>query len=297
MADTVVAFLGVGHMGRGMVRSLARQRFQLRVWDRTAAKAAALSDIAEVCATPRAAVAGVPFVMTSLADDHAVREVTFGEDGILDGMAPDAVHLGASTISRKLGQVLDEAHRRRGTHYVGSPVLGRPDAAERGELWILAGGEPDAVLRCRPIFEAIGQGTIATDSAAQAHLVKIIANFMIANTIEMLGEALALGEKGGIAPASLVDMLGRTILGSPVLLGYGARIARGEFEPAGFRLELGFKDVSLALAAGEELRAPLPLASLVHDHMIEAIAHGRGHQDWSALAAVAQAAAGLSVKA
>ena len=217
------------------------------------------------------------------------------DDGVLDALAPDAVHLGASTISWKLAGALDEAHRRKGTHYVGSPVLGRPDAAERGELWILAGGEPGIVSRCRPIFDAIGQGTIAAGSAAQAHLVKIIANFMIANTIEMLGEAMALGDKGGIAPAKLVDMLGRTILGSPVLRGYGARIAEGAFEPAGFPLELGLKDVLLALAAAEELRAPMPQASLVHDHMLEAIAKGRGRQDWSALAALVQESAGTPV--
>jgi 3-hydroxyisobutyrate dehydrogenase-like beta-hydroxyacid dehydrogenase len=90
-------------------------------------------------------------------------------------------------------------------------------------------------------------------------------------------------------------MLGRTILGSPVLRGYGSRIARSEREPAGFRLELGLKDISLALAAGEELRAPLPQASLVRDHMLEAIAKGRAQQDWVALAEVPREAAGLPV--
>ena len=293
MAELVVAFLGAGHMGKGMMKRLSQAGVRLRVWDRTRDKAAVLADLAEVCPTPREAVDGVPFVMTSLANDQAVRDVVFEHDGVLDAMAPDAVHLGTSTISWKLAQALEAAHGETGTHYVGSPVLGRPDAAERGELWVLSGGEPEILSRCRFLFDAIGQGVIEAGSAPQAHLLKIIANFMIANTIEMLGEAMALGQKGSIDPAALVDMLGRTILGSAVLRGYGSRIAHGEFEPAGFRLELGLKDVLLALAAGEDLHAPLPLASLVHDHMLEAIAKGRGHQDWSALAAVAQEAAGL----
>jgi 3-hydroxyisobutyrate dehydrogenase-like beta-hydroxyacid dehydrogenase len=295
MEELRVAFLGVGHMGGAMVKRLAQAQVRLRVWDRTPAKAAALADIAEPCATPREAVAGVPFVITSLADDRAVSDLTFGANGILDALAPDAVHLGASTISWQLGRKLDEAHRQKGTHYIGSPVLGRPDAAERGELWVIAGGDPEVLPRCRPLFEALGQGTLEAGNAAQAHLVKLIANFMIATTIEMLGEATALADKGGVAPARLIDMLGRTVLGSPVLRGYGARVVQGEFEPAAFRLELGLKDVLLALAAGEELRAPLPLASLVRDHMLEAVAKGRGQQDWSALAAVAQEAAGLPV--
>ena len=292
MAETTVAFVGLGHMGQPMATRLLRAGFRVRAWNRTRQKAEELPG-AEVCATPRQAVAGAPFVMTSLANDEAVREVTLGRDGFLEAMAPDAVHVGTSTISWALAQTLAEAHARTGSHYVGAPVLGRPEAAERGELWILAGGERDVVPRCRPLFDAVGQGVIAVDDAAGAHLTKIIANFMIANTIELLGEAMALADKAGITPERLVEMLGRTILGSPVLRGYGMRIARREFEPAGFRVELGLKDVSLALAAAEQARVPLPLASLLHDHLLEAIARGRGAQDWAALAAVAREAAGL----
>ena len=115
----------------------------------------------------------------------------------------------------------------------------------------------------------------------------------MANTIEILGETTALAEKAGIAPEKLIDMLGRTMVGSPVFKSYGDRIARAEFEPAAFRLELGLKDVSLVLAAGDQLHAPLPLASLVHDHMIEAIAKGHAQKDWSALALIPREAAGL----
>jgi 3-hydroxyisobutyrate dehydrogenase-like beta-hydroxyacid dehydrogenase len=178
----MAAFLGLGHMGQAMVKRLVSAGFHLRVWDRTPGKAAPAPGL-EVCGSPQEAVRGAPFVVTSLANDEAVREVTFA---FIDAMEPDAVHVGTSTISWSLAKVLAGMHPKKGSHYVGAPVLGRPDAAERGELWILVGGEPAVARRCQPIFDAIGHGTIAADTAPDAHLTKIIANFMIANTIEML---------------------------------------------------------------------------------------------------------------
>jgi 3-hydroxyisobutyrate dehydrogenase-like beta-hydroxyacid dehydrogenase len=293
MSETTIAFLGLGNMGRGMVKSLLRAGFRLRVWDRTPGRVPPGAGLEEA-ASPAEAVRGVPFVMTSLANDQAVREVVLGERGFLPAMDAGAVHIGVSTISWSLAKDLVKLHADRGTHYLGSPVLGRPDAAERGELTVIAGGEAEVVTRCQGVLAGIGKTIIPADSPPAAHLVKIIANMMLASTIEMLGEATALGEKGGIAPDQLIEMLGKTLMASTALRTYGSKIVHKEFEPAGFRLELGLKDVSLALAAGDELRAPLPLASLVHDHFVEAVARGRAQQDWSALAAVAREAAGLS---
>jgi 3-hydroxyisobutyrate dehydrogenase-like beta-hydroxyacid dehydrogenase len=110
---------------------------------------------------------------------------------------------------------------------------------------------------------------------------------------ELLGEVKALGEKGGIAPGRVVDLLTGTLFGCPAVEGYGRRIAAGSFEPAGFRMALGLKDVELALAAGDNLRVPLPAASVVRDHMLAALARGLEHLDWSGLATVARAEAGL----
>lgn len=295
MPERTIAVLGLGHMGHAMAQCLLRAGFRVRAWNRTSGRIGPAPNV-EVCATPREAVRDLDIVLTSLADDEAVRAVALGRDGFLEGMKPGAVHANTSTISWALAQELVGLHSHRGMHYVGAPVLGRPEAALAGELWILAGGEPDAIHRLEPVFETLGQGTIPVDTAPRAHLTKIIANLMIASTIEVLGEAMALGEKGGIAPATLVDILGRTIVGSPVLKSYGARISHGEFEPAGFRLELGLKDIALALDAATELRAPLPVASLLRDHMLEGIARGRGQKDWAVLAMTARDAAGLSTE-
>lgn len=143
------------------------------------------------------------------------------------------------------------------------------------------------------MFAALGQGTFPMGSAPQASLAKLLGNFMIASTIEMLGESLALAEKAGLDPSRLLGMLTGTLFGAPVIKRYGQLVADTAFEPAGFQLALGLKDVNLALGAGEELRVPLPLASLVRERMLTALAQGRERFDWSGFASVIREAAGL----
>lgn len=294
-----VAFLGLGHMGAGMARRLGAAGFRLRLWNRTTERATRLAselDDAVACTTPREAARDAAFVVTSLADDAAMRAVCCDErDGLLAGLAADAVHLGTSTLSVALVTELVARHADAAAHYLAAPVFGRPDAAARGELLVITGGggAPDLVTRCQPIFAAIGRGTLPVDTAPQAALLKLVGNYCIAGTIELLAEALTLAEKGGIAPERTMELLSGDLFGSPLVRGYGGRIARGEFEPAGFAMPLGLKDVTLALESGAALRVPLPLGSLVRDHLLAALAQGREHLDWAGLATVLRDQAGL----
>lgn len=294
-AVKTVAFIGLGQMGRSMAQRLAEGGFRLRVWNRTRARAEGLPH-AEICGSAREAAGGADLVVSSLADDGAVRQVVLGADGILAGLARGGVHVGTSTISIRLAGELAEAHTRSGATFLAAPVLGRPDAAARGELWLLTGGDPAAVERAAPVLARLGQGRIDLGDARQALLGKLVANFMIAGTIELLAEATALGEKGGIAPQAIVDMLAETLFGSPIVKGYGGRIAAGQFKPAGFTVPLGLKDVELALQAGHDLQVPLPVAGVARDHLIAALARGRADWDWGALSTAVREAAGLPVR-
>jgi len=284
-------------MGSAMAKNLAQAGFRLRVWNRNPQKAKEMvRDLpqAQLCNTPREAAKGSQFVVSSLANDEAVRAVTFGPDGTLSGMDKDCTRVEASTISVALSQELESAHAKAQRRFVAAPVFGRPDAAAQRQLWIVAGGPSDALERCAPLFAAIGQGTFRFARPPHANLMKLVGNLTIASLIETLGEVLVLAEKGGVAPGDAMQVLS-AVFQSPVLKGYGSRIATQSYRPAGFRMELGLKDVTLALRAGEELRVPLPIASLIHDHFIEALALGRGDLDWSAMATVMRDAAGLSV--
>ena len=174
-------------------------------------------------------------------------------------------------------------------------MFGRPDVAAAGQLFVVAGGEPAAVEAATPLLEAIGQKTfVVSETPKAANLVKLSGNFLIASVIESLGEALALVAKGGVDQRRYLEILTSTLFDAPVYKTYGGLIASGRFEPAGFAAPLGQKDIRLALAAAEDLRVPMPLASLLRDRFLTLLAHGGDKLDWSAIGRLAAMDAGVS---
>lgn len=287
-----VGFLGLGRMGRPMALNLVKAGHRVRVWNRSPGAAEALrAHGAEPVATPAEAFRGDAAV-TMLADDAALRAVLI-EGGLLDQAERPGLHLGTSTISVALAEELAAVHGRAGVPYVSAPVFGRPDVAEAGKLNILAAGPEAAIAAAQPLLDAMGAKTWRFGEApARANAVKLAGNMMIVAAIEAMGEAAALGEAHGVPAADLLDLLTNTIFSAPVYKNYGASIAAGRYEPPGFGLALGAKDVRLALAAAEAARVPMPLASVLRDSLLDALAHGDGEKDLAALATVSARRAG-----
>jgi 3-hydroxyisobutyrate dehydrogenase-like beta-hydroxyacid dehydrogenase len=288
-----VAFIGLGYMGLPMARNLAAAGHALTVYNRTAARADLIAGQARVARTPAGAVASADAVITMLADDHAVEGVVF-DGGLLDSLPRGAVHISMSTISVALSQRLAEAHAARVQGYLAAPVFGRPEAAAEGKLFIVAAGAPDVVQKCEPLFEAMGQKTLAAgENPVFANVVKLTGNFLIACVIEGLGESVAVVRKYGMDPAMFMEILTSTLFAAPVYKTYGSLIVQEKYDPAGFRLQLGLKDVGLAQAAAEAVSAPMPFASVIHDKALAGIANGLADKDWSSLAHVSAQQAGL----
>jgi 3-hydroxyisobutyrate dehydrogenase-like beta-hydroxyacid dehydrogenase len=290
-----IAFLGLGNMGSHMARHLLHAGHDVTVWNRTPSKADGLrAQGAKVGKSTGATVKDADAVITMLADDHAVESAVLHSGGVLDHLPRGGVHISMSTISVALSQKLAEEHGKRGQQYVAAPVFGRPDAAEAGKLFVVAAGEKSAVERCKPLLEALGQRVfVLGDKPEMANVVKLSGNFLIASVIESLGEAIALTRKYGIDPHDYVEFLTNSLFAAPVYKTYGGIIAEEKYQPAGFKLRLGLKDVRLALAAAEAVDAPLPFASVVRDHMLTAIGHGMEDMDWSSTAKLAAETAGL----
>jgi 3-hydroxyisobutyrate dehydrogenase-like beta-hydroxyacid dehydrogenase len=288
-----VGFIGLGQMGTGIADNLLKAGHDVTVYNRTRAKADAFASRgAAVAATPGDASKS-DVVFTMLAEDNAVESVVFDDDGILASLPPKSIHVSLSTISTALSKRLAEAHAEAGQRYVAAPVFGRPDAAAAAKLFIVAAGSRDAVEEVSPLFDAIGQRTFVISEEAQAaNLVKLSGNFLIASVIESLGEAMALVGKAGIDKHQYLEILTSTLFGAPIYKTYGNLIADAKFKPAGFAAPLGLKDVRLALAAGEELRVPLPLASLLRDRFLTLLANGGDDLDWSAVGGLAAKDAG-----
>ena len=291
-----IGFIGLGNMGSAMAMNLLKAGHNVTVYNRTAQKAQPLVDQGAHAAADPAEASRADVVFTMLADDRAVESVSFGESGIMAHLQPGSVHISSSTISVDLSQKLAAAHEKQNQQFIAAPVFGRPEAAAAGKLIVVVAGRTDAIDRCTSLFDVIGQRTFRFGvQPSAANLIKLSGNFLIASVLESLSEAMALVGKAGIDQHEYVDFLTSTLFAAPVYKTYGVLIADRKFQPAGFAVPLGLKDVGLTLAAGEQFRVPLPLASLIRDRFLALLARGGDSLDWSAISQIAVEESGQNV--
>jgi 3-hydroxyisobutyrate dehydrogenase-like beta-hydroxyacid dehydrogenase len=286
--------IGLGNMGTAIAKSLLRAGHRVTVYNRTRSRSEALrEDGAIVAASPgEACRSGIVFTM--VADDEAVEALVSAESGILASLPRGGVHVSLSTISVALSDKLVAEHTKAGQGYLAAPVFGRPEAAEAGRLAVVVGGAEALVQKCRPLFEAMGPKLfVVGERPSMANVVKLSGNFLIATVLESLAEALAFARKSGVDAGALMEFLTTTLFNAPVYKTYGDLIVQGKHEPAGFALPLGLKDVRLVLQAAEAASVPMPIASVVRDRFITAMARGNKDKDWSVIGRVAAEDAGL----
>jgi 3-hydroxyisobutyrate dehydrogenase-like beta-hydroxyacid dehydrogenase len=289
-----LGFIGLGQMGGSMATRLCQADYDLSVYNRSVERLRPLINLGAKGATNIAEACDSDVVFTMLANDAAVENVVLGPSGVLENLKPGAIHISCSTVSVSLSMQLSQAHEQRQQGYISAPVFGRPDAAAVGKLYMVVAGKQNFIEKVQPLFDVLGQRTfIVSDYPEKANLVKLSGNFLIATVIESLGEAMALVEKGGIDRHQYLELLTSSLFSAPVYKNYGAMIANRNFEPAGFAAHLGQKDMRLALAAAEDLKVPLPFASILRDRFLDLAAHGGENLDWSALGSLAAKNAGL----
>ena len=282
-------------MGAGMARNLIKAGHEVTVYNRTPEKARALAGAGAKLATSVSEACQGDAVITMLANDEAAESLVLGQEGVVSSLLSGALHVSSSTISVALSRRLLQEHSQHGQRYIAAPVFGRPDVAAAAQLVVVAGGEKTAVEAARPLLEAIARKVFVIGEEPQAaNLVKLSGNFLNASVIESLGEAFALIAKGGIDRQRYLEILA-TLFNVPAYNIYGALIASGSFEPAGFAAPLGQKDIRLLLAAAENLGVAMPVGSLLRDRFLTLMAHGGEHLDWSAIAGLPAQDAGLTV--
>jgi 3-hydroxyisobutyrate dehydrogenase-like beta-hydroxyacid dehydrogenase len=292
-----VGLIGLGGMGTGMAKNLLRAGHRVTVFNRTKSRADALRADGATVAASAADACRVGIVITMLADDAALESQVFGDGGILASLPRGGIHISCSTISVALSDRLTAAHSSAGQEFVSCPVFGRPDAAEAGRLAVVAAGPVDAVNRCKPLFESFGPKLLVIgEKPSLANVVKLTGNFLIGSVLESLSEAIAFARKSGVDAATLVDFLTSTLFNAPVYKVYGGLIVEGNYDKVGFALPLGLKDTRLVLQAAEAKSVPMPIASVVRDRFLTAMARGNADKDWSALGLIAAEDAGLTPK-
>ncbi len=283
-----IGFIGLGQMGSAIAHNLVKAGHEVAVWNRNPAKIAPLVAAgARKAETPREAAGGA-IVFTMLANDEAVERVVFGADGVLASTARP-IHVSLSTIGVALAERLTKAHAELGGAYISAPVFGRPSAAEAAKLFVVAAGSADALAKCAPLFEAVGQRTFNVgETPKAANAIKLCGNYMIMAAIESLGEAMTLAAKTGVDKAVLLDVLTSTLFNAPIFKTYGAILLGEKFEPAGFAAPLGLKDMNLVDAAALDARVSMPILGVLRGQLVTTIArHGEG-VDWSAIAKVVE---------
>ena len=270
-----IGFLGLGQMGREMAARLIDAGHALTVWNRSPGASKRFDGRARVAATPEEAMES-EVVITMLADDAAVEAVW-----IKPGLRSGGVHLNMATVSLRVARELARLQK----DYVSAPVFGRPPAAAKGELDVIAAGPALALERCQPVFKVLARQVFTVGGEPElANAVKIARNFLLATVIESLGEAFCLTRASGVAPEAFLNILTSTSLAAPAYRNYGKLMVERVYEPAQFNMHLGLKDVELALATAREKGVALPSAQMIRGHLEKAIAQGQGDKDWAALA-------------
>ena len=288
-----IGFIGLGRMGGHVAENLLKAGHGVTVWNRSPAPVQELVARGAVAAkTPEEALQG-DAVFSMLSNDAVMREI--GLAGPLLGKAKKGlIHVNMATISAAFARELQAAHTKAGLVYLSCPVFGRPDMAATAQLVIVAGGDAAALTTMQPVFDKISARTVPVgDAAEKANLFKIAGNFMIASEMQSIGEAFALLRKGGVDPAAFHEVLSGRLFTGAVFKNYGLMVLNHQYEPAGFALTLGLKDINLAREAAAALGVTMPTADLAKANYDQALAWGWQDKDWSAIGEVPARKAGL----
>ncbi|MCP1476215.1 3-hydroxyisobutyrate dehydrogenase-like beta-hydroxyacid dehydrogenase [Pseudomonas sp. EB276 TE3739] len=278
-----IGFIGLGSMGKGMAANLLKAGHEVRVWNRSQPAIEQLVRQGATVAGDPAEAFDADVVISMLADDAVTRSVLI-DSGALASSKPGLIHLSMATLSVEFIKELAALHDSVGAQLIAAPVFGRNDLAEAGKLNIAVGGPASALARVQPLLDVMGQKTWPMgEDPINAAILKIATNMMLISAIEATGEAMALTQSYGVGNRDFVEFITNTLFAAPAYKVYGPKIAERETEGAGFTLRLGLKDVGLALKAGEPNHVPLPVASVLRDNLLDAVALGEGESDLAAL--------------
>lgn len=292
-----IFFIGVGNMGKPIAQNLIREGYHVTVYDKNTENATQLIDEGAHLAThlPEHFDSNC-IVLTMLPHDEALIEVVEGQHGLAGLLGPNNIHISMSTISPETSQRMHDAHHIYGTQYISAPVLGRSDAAEAKKLWIFISGKETSKQLVIPILNRLSQKIYDFgEDVTSANVIKLAINFLILSSIEAMGESFTFIEKCGLNKEYFADMLCQTLFACPAYQYHAQNIANRKFSPAGFRLSLGKKDISLLLKAANSVNSPMPIASLLNDKLSTSLAKNRAQLDWSAITLNAAEEAGLTI--
>ena len=293
----IIGFIGLGIMGRPMLRNLLKAGHTVVAYGRTPAKVdACVADGAEAAASPAEVAARATFVITMLPDGPEVEEVVLGTNGILSGANPGSLIIDMSSISPLVSQKIAAACAANGVDFIDAPVSGGEPKATDGTLAIMVGAGDAAFQKAEPILMCMGSSITHTGPVGAGNITKLANQIMVACNIAAMGEALALATRCGLNPQVVVNAVKAGLAGSAVLNAKAAMLIARDVRPGG-KIRFHQKDLRNALETAEANNVCLPLTAQVHQMMSSLIADGKADFDHSSIASFVERASHVEVKA
>jgi 3-hydroxyisobutyrate dehydrogenase-like beta-hydroxyacid dehydrogenase len=282
-----LGFIGLGNLGTPIAENLLTNTKQLYVYNRTAAKAQPLTEKGAVlCKSVKELASLCDLVFSIVADDAALKQITTGEAGIAANLKAGGIHVCISTILPATAKELSALHKQYKNYYVASPVMGRPEAARTGKLVFLVSGNEHAVATSKALLQQAGAASVweMGNEPEAANVAKLCSNLLIVSAIEAMAEGIQLAEKSGIDATKWMNMLQQTLFNAPIYINYGNILLKKAYQPAGFSLRLGLKDVNLMLAQASSADSKLPFGELLQKRLKDGVENGLAEHDWTAMA-------------
>jgi len=282
-----IGFVGLGNLGTPIAENILEKNQRLFVYNRTTSKAQPVVEKGAIlCSSIKELVQKCDIVFSVVSDDAALNDITTGDNGIAQNLKERGIHISMSTILPGTATKLTQLHKQFNNHYIAAPVMGRPEAARAGKLNFLVSGEPAIIETIKPLLQhAGGIGIWEFGSETQAaNVAKLCTNFLIVSAIESMAEGINLAKKSGIDSTTWIGMITQTMFAAPVYINYSNILLKEMFQPAGFALKLGLKDINLIMQQSTEVNAEMPIGKLMQQRLRECLENGLGDHDWTAMA-------------
>jgi 2-hydroxy-3-oxopropionate reductase len=278
-----IGFIGLGIMGKPMVKNLMKAGYSLTVHD---VNRAPVEELVTLGATPASSAKEVaekcPFVILMLPNSPEVKQVVLGKDGLLEGLAAGTIVIDMSSISPVVSREVGEVLAAKGVKFLDAPVSGGEPGAINATLSIMVGGEESVFEECKPILLAMGKAVVRVGGVGSGNITKLANQIIVALNIAAMSEALVLGTKAGVEPELIYNAIRGGLAGSNVLEAKALRVMDGNFAP-GFKIDLHVKDLANALEAARQFGVPLFLTAQVMEILKSLQIEGSGQKDHSGI--------------
>jgi len=292
-----VGFIGIGIMGQGMVRNLARAGLKPVIWNRTRSR---IDDLVaegfEVGDSPAAVAAASDIVITCVSDTPDVEAVVLGEKGVLEGVRAGSLVVDMSTVSPQATETIGARLAERDVQMLDAPISGGSEGAAKGTLSIMVGGDATQVERAMPFFEAMGKAITHVGPLGSGQKVKLVNQILVVVNALAVSEALVFAQAGGLDLQKTLEAVIPGAAGSWMLANRGPQVVERDWRP-GFTIDLQQKDLRLVLEAADQLGTPVLGTSLVFNLYRTLQAEGLGAEGNHALVKALERLSGIEVGA